>query len=71
MYADDVAIAIQATTFQDLEEILNTDLKTPYQYFQEWYLQVNPRKTVSSTFHLSNIQSNRQLQLNIEGTNTT
>jgi hypothetical protein len=63
IYADDIAIVTQANRFEDLEPVLNADLRILEDYFKSWYLQPNPGKTVSTTLHLSNQQAGRELNV--------
>lgn len=53
IYADDIAIAYQAKSFKDLEDVLNMDLNTLSKYFTDWRLKPNTGKTVHCIFHLN------------------
>jgi len=55
MYADDVGLAAQAESFEKVEDILNEDLVRVQKYFKFWFLTLNPNKTTSIAFHLSNL----------------
>lgn len=67
IYADDIAIAFQAKTFEEIEAILNSDLQILSNYFNDWRLKPNTTKTVSCVFHLNNQQANRELKLQLNG----
>lgn len=67
IYADDIAIAHQAKSFKDLEDVLNRDLNTLSKYFTDWRLKPNTGKTVHCIFHLNNRQANVQLNLKLNG----
>ena len=66
-YADDWSIATQHKDIDKTEEILTADLDKLGQFFRKWGLQVNPNKTESSCFHLSNILANRELNIHFQG----
>lgn len=66
-YADDLAIATQSHSFEELEETLNKDLKLLQCYYQDWHLTVNPTKTISSVMHLNNREARRELKLTMKG----
>jgi len=67
MYADDVGLAVQAESFEKVEDILNEDLVRVPKYFKSWFYTLNP-KTTSIAFYLSNRDVNRKLNLIVEGT---
>lgn len=67
MYADDIAMAAQAKTFEDIEVMLRSDLRKMAFYFAKWRLKPNVSKTTSITFHLNNRQANRKLKLKLNG----
>lgn len=50
-----------------LERILNKDLIEIQKYFCKWYLTVNPQNSVMMSFHLNNYETNRQLDIEIDG----
>lgn len=60
MYADDIAMAYQSNSFEEIEKALNEDLEKISEYFKNWRLRPNVGKTVSCVFHLNNRQANRQ-----------
>lgn len=66
MYADDIAMAHQSNSFEEIERVLNEDLEKLSNYFKNWRLRPNVEKTVSCVFHLNNRQANRQLQLRFD-----
>lgn len=68
MHADDVGLAAQAESFEKVEDILNEDLVRVQKYFKSWFLTLNPNKTTSIAFHLSNRDANRKLNLIVQGT---
>lgn len=63
IYADDIAIAYQATSFKELEDVLNKDMDNLAKYFMNWRLKPNTAKTVHCIFHLNNRQASRKLNL--------
>lgn len=67
MYADDIAIAFQAKTFEDIEKVLRADLVKLSFYFAKWRLKPNASKTVSCVFHLNNREANRHLKIKFNG----
>ena len=67
IYADDIAIAYQAKSFNELETMLNTDIDTLSKYFTDWRLKPNTGKTVHCIFHLNNRQASRKLNLKLNG----
>lgn len=52
IYTHDVNIAVQNKSFTDIENQLNMDFNILQNYLNNWYLQPNPQKTISTTFHL-------------------
>lgn len=69
IYADDIAIAFQAKSFEDVEKALRKDLRKLSLYFKNWRLKPNVEKTVSCVFHLNNQQANRRLKLKLNDDN--
>ena len=67
MYADDIAIAFQAKTFEEIERALRADLVRLSFYFSKWRLKPNAGKTVSCVFHLNNRAANRKLRIKFNG----
>ena len=62
-YADDLAIATQARTYEALEEKLSRDIDHIHSYFDVWYLRMSQSKTCSKVFHLDNNTAGRNLQI--------
>lgn len=67
IYADDITLAFQATTFGELEAALQQDLIILSNYFKLWRLKPNVGKTVHFIFHLNNHQANQKLNLQMDG----
>lgn len=67
MYADDIAIAFQGKSFEELEKALRADLVRLSRYFTKWRLKPNAAKTVSCVFHLNNREANRRLKIKFNG----
>lgn len=67
IYADDIAIAFQSKSFEDIEAMLNADLEKLSCFFKNWRLRPNVQKTVSCVFHLNNRQANRHLNIKMDG----
>jgi|UniRef100_A0A2S2QPE9 hypothetical protein len=63
IYADDVALVTQATSFEEIESVLNVDVARLKNFFQKWYLKLNPNKSVTCIFHLNNREANRTLSI--------
>lgn len=54
IFADDLALAIQAKAFMELEIALIRDLDVMRRYFEKWRLRPNPDETVmSATFGIN------------------
>jgi len=68
IYADDMAIAYQHKSFDQIEIALSEDLKIMSDYFRKWRLCPNPLKSEVSCFHLTNNQKHRQLKVSFNGT---
>jgi len=66
IYADDVALVTQATSFEEIESVLNADVAKVKKYFQKWHLKLNPNKSVICAFHLNNRETSRTLSIVIE-----
>ena len=66
-YADDICIAYQTLTFEDLNTTINTDIAKISEFCKSWRLQPSMAKTVSSTFHLHNARINQELDIIING----
>lgn len=61
IYADDVALVTQATSFEEIESVLNAYVARLKNVFQKWHLKLNPNKSVTCTIHLNNREANRTL----------
>ena len=61
--ADDLRLATQAPTFEEVETRLSAALEPMGQYYDKWSLNPNPFKTQVCAFHLRNRESNRKLKI--------
>lgn len=68
IYADDIALVTQAESLDTVQSILNRDLFNLHNYFNKWYLTLNPNKTVALALHLNNREANRKLKVIINNT---
>lgn len=66
IYADNVALITQATSFEEIENILNTDIAKVKKYFQKWHLKLNPNKSGTCAFYLNNREASRTLSIVID-----
>ena len=64
IYADDICLAHQAPTFEDINTTINAKIS---EYCKRWRLQPSVAKTVSSTFHLHNARINQELYIILNG----
>ena len=67
IYADDICLAHQARTFEDLNTTINANIAKISEYCKRWRLQPSVAKTVSSTFHLHNARINQELDIILNG----
>ena len=67
IYADDICLAHQARTFEDLKTTINADIANISEYCKRWRLQPSVAKTMSSTFHLHNARINQELDVILNG----
>ena len=67
LFADDLALAIQCSSFEEAEQILLQDLQTINTYYTNWRLKLNASKTEVSAFHLNNQLANKKLKIVFEG----
>ncbi|KAF0699141.1 Uncharacterized protein FWK35_00035076, partial [Aphis craccivora] len=67
IYADDIALASQSTSFEGLEEPLTNDLSKLDSYFKRWRLKPNPTKTEVTVFHLNNKKASQEININFGG----
>lgn len=58
IYADDIALTYQSTSFEESENNLTEDLAKLDEYFKTWHLRPNILKTEVSCHHLNNKQAN-------------
>ena len=63
IYADDLCIATQATSFAVIEQRLTSALETIGTYYERWSLNANPSKTQVCAFHLRNREASRELKV--------
>ena len=63
IYADDLCIATQDTTFEKTESTLNDALSNIGVYYPKNHLRANPDKTQTSVFHLRNREAKRELNI--------
>ena len=63
LYADDLAICAQGNSFEEVEEKLETVLKTMTAYYLQNSLRPNPSKTQVCAFHLRTKEAKRKLQI--------
>ena len=63
IYADDLCLATQSSSFQTIEDRLTNALKDLTDYYAENYLNANPGKTQVCAFHLNNHQAQRKLNI--------
>jgi len=67
IYADDIALASQSTSFEGLEEPLTNDLSKLNSYFKWWRLKPNPTKTEVTMFHLINKKASQEINISFDG----
>lgn len=67
IYADDLCITAQATSFERIEMILTRALTNLTPYYEMNHLRANPTKTQVCAFHLKNQEVNRQLNIKWSG----
>ncbi|GFR72857.1 hypothetical protein ElyMa_000389200 [Elysia marginata] len=63
IYADDLCLATQSTSFNAIETRLTDALSTLTNYYTENLLNANPNKTQVCAFHLKNHQANTKLEI--------
>ena len=63
IYADDLCIATQATSFETIEQRLTSALEAMGNYYERWSLNANPSKTQVCAFHLKNREASRELRI--------
>ncbi|KAI5696758.1 hypothetical protein M8J76_012403 [Diaphorina citri] len=65
MYADDMAYAVQGSSWQDIEIKLEYDLDILFAYLKKWRLQPSLSKTEVCCFHLYNHEADRKLSITV------
>ena len=63
LYADDLCIASQKSSFEEVEKALSDALADLDPYYALNHLRANPEKTQISAFHLKNRETDRQLRI--------
>ena len=63
IYADDLCIATQRSTFEQTETILTEALQNLGEYYERNNLRENPDKTQTCAFHLKNREASRKLNI--------
>ena len=63
IYADDLCIATQRSTFEQTETIITEALQILGEYYERNYLRANPDKTQTCAFHLKNREASRKLNI--------
>ena len=63
LYADDLCIATQKQSFEEVEKTLGDALAGLTPYYAVNHLRANPEKTQISTFHLKNRDAQRELKV--------
>lgn len=67
IYADDLGIAVQARTHEQLENKLEKALKMMSNYYKQNSLKPNPTKTQVTAFHLNTRLADKKLNVTWEG----
>ena len=67
LYADDLCIASQKSTFEEVEKSLGEALEGLVPYYATNHLRANPDKTQITAFHLKNRDATRQLKVSWYG----
>ena len=63
IYADDLCIATQRSTFEQTETILTEALQNMGEYYERNHLHENPDKTQTCGFHLKNREASRKFNI--------
>ena len=63
LYADDMCIATQKQSFEEMEKTLGDALAGLTPYYAANHLRANPEKTQISTFYLKNRDAQRELKV--------
>ena len=64
-YADDISLAIQANSHEQVSDTLTKDLKELAEYFKKWHLKLSEQKTVTSAIHLNNKLAHKKLDVKL------
>ena len=67
VYADDICLALQNRSLENLSTGLTNDLAVMCTYFKQWKLKLSEAKTVVSAFHLDNQLAHAELEVTIDG----
>ena len=67
LYADDLALAAQYDSFEEVESTLEAGLVRMADYYRDNQLTPNPSKTQIAAFHLRNREAGRELKVKWEG----
>jgi hypothetical protein len=67
MYADDTAVAVQGSTFQEISQKLSNSLEVLAIYYDNNYLKPNPSKTQVCAFHLCSREAGVELDVTWRG----
>lgn len=63
-----MGLAAQSGSYEKVADILNGGEAKVQKYFKSWFLTLNPNKTTSEVFHLSNRDTCRKLDLIVQDT---
>ena len=63
IYADDLCIVTQRSTFEQTKTILTESLQNLSEYYERNHLRANPDKTQTCDFHLKNREASRKLNI--------
>ena len=63
IYADDLCVTAQYSSFTEVETTIGDALDEPTQYYRSNSLHANPDKTQVAAFHLRNKEGNRSLKV--------
>ena len=70
-YSDDIALLKVHRDWNTIEETLTQDMSILSDWLKQWRLKLSEAKTVSATFHLTNREAKRELNVNISGRRLT
>ena len=63
IYADDICVTAQYSSFTEVETTIGDALEELTQYYRSNSLRANPDKTQLTAFHLRNKEANRSLKV--------